>query len=172
MLRATPPCDDGDDDPPSAQTEGPYTRQFARGVDLDAGHGAAPALIVTGHVSTRTAGPSRGALLDFWQADAGGHTTTPGYRLRGHQFADDRGATRWRPSSPASTRPHAPHPRQGAAPAPAVLTTQLYFPGEPRNSTDTIFGSSLLMDIGRVGNGRRARFRFVAELSAGVSSRA
>ena len=42
-----------------------------------------------------------------------------------------------------------------------IVTTQLYFPGEPRNRTDSIFDGSLLMAIRRVGAGRRAHFRFV-----------
>jgi protocatechuate 3,4-dioxygenase beta subunit len=49
-------------------------------------------------------------------------------------------------------RPHGP-----------ILTTQLYFPGEPRNRTDGIFDRSLLMAVRAAGNGRRARFRFVLE---------
>jgi protocatechuate 3,4-dioxygenase beta subunit len=42
-----------------------------------------------------------------------------------------------------------------------VLTTQLYFPGEPRNPSDNIFADALLMDIRRAGAARHARFRFV-----------
>jgi protocatechuate 3,4-dioxygenase beta subunit len=38
-----------------------------------------------------------------------------------------------------------------------VLTTQLYFPGEPENDTDSIFDAALLMDV-RAG---RARYDFV-----------
>ena len=44
-----------------------------------------------------------------------------------------------------------------------VLTTQLYFPGEPRNRTDGIFDAALLMDIRRAGAARRARFQFVLD---------
>lgn len=47
------------------------------------------------------------------------------------------------------------------APNRPVLTTQLYFPGEPRNSTDTIFDPELLMDVRAAGSGREGTFDFV-----------
>ena len=47
------------------------------------------------------------------------------------------------------------------APGRPILTTQLYFPGEPRNNTDTIFNLALLMNVRTVGTGREATFDFV-----------
>jgi protocatechuate 3,4-dioxygenase beta subunit len=39
----------------------------------------------------------------------------------------------------------------------AVLTTQLYFPGEPANAADALFDQELLMEV----SGGRGRFDFV-----------
>ena len=164
-LQATPACDDGDDHPTEAQTEGPYyTPDTPRRSNLVIGGVRGTALLVTGDVVDTQCRPVRGALLDFWQADAEGEYDNQGYRLRGHQFADARGRYALRTIVPGLypgrtrhihvkvQRPHGP-----------VLTTQLYFPGEPRNRTDGIFAPSLLMAVRAAGNGRRARFRFVLE---------
>ena len=161
-LQATPACDDGEE-PTISQTEGPYyTPDTPRRSNLvTAGVQGIP-LLVTGDVVDTRCRPIRGALLDFWQADAAGQYDNEGYRLRGHQFADARGRYGLRTIVPGLypgrtrhihvkvQRPHGP-----------ILTTQLYFPGEPRNRTDQIFDAALLMGVRRVGSGRRARFRFV-----------
>jgi hypothetical protein len=42
-----------------------------------------------------------------------------------------------------------------------VLTTQLYFPREPRNRSDGIFDPALVMRVRRDGRRRVARFDFV-----------
>lgn len=163
VLQATPPCDDGDDDPTDAQTEGPYyTPNTPRRSNLvTAGLRGIP-LLVTGDVVDTQCRPVRGALLDFWQADAAGEYDNQGYRLRGHQFADARGRYALRTVVPGLYPGRTRHIHvKVQRPHGKILTTQLYFPGEPRNRSDNIFDSSLLMDISRVGNGRRARFRFV-----------
>jgi protocatechuate 3,4-dioxygenase beta subunit len=106
--------------------------------------------------------PVRGALLDFWQADAAGQYDNEGYRLRGHQFADGRGRFALRTVVPGLYPGRTRHIHvKVQRPHGKILTTQLYFPGEPRNRTDGIFDNSLLMDVRSAGAGRRARFRFV-----------
>jgi hypothetical protein len=45
----------------------------------------------------------------------------------------------------------------------ALLTTQLYFPGEAENETDAIFDPRLLMEVRAAPAGRRARFDFVLD---------
>jgi protocatechuate 3,4-dioxygenase beta subunit len=163
ILQATPPCDDGDDDPTDAQTEGPfYKPSTPRRSNLVTGGLRGIPLLVTGDVVDTQCRPVRGALLDFWQADSAGQYDNQGFRLRGHQFADSAGRYALRTIVPGlypgrtrhiHVKVQRPHGR--------ILTTQLYFPGEPRNRTDNIFDSSLLMDVRRSGNGRRAQFRFV-----------
>lgn len=163
-LQATPSCDDGDDATPE-QTEGPfYTPNTPRRSNLViAGISGAP-LLLTGEVVDTRCRPIGGALLDFWQADARGEYDNDGFRLRGHQFADGRGRFGLRTIVPGlypgrtrhiHVKVQRPHGR--------VLTTQLYFPGEPRNRSDGIFDAALLMDIRRAGAARRARFQFVLD---------
>ena len=145
-----------------------------RGPVLHAGHAAAveprhgrrPRHGAAGdrrRASTPSAGRSRGALLDFWQADADGEYDNDGYRLRGHQFADGDGPLRACDTIvpglyPGRTRHiHVKVQR----PHGQILTTQLYFPGEPRNRTDGIFDARCSWTSAGAGSGRRARFRFV-----------
>ena len=163
ILQATPPCDDGDDHPTEAQTEGPYyTPDTPRRSNLVTAGVRGTALLVTGDVVDTQCRPVRGALLDFWQADATGRYDNEGYRLRGHQFADGRGRFALRTIVPGLYPGRTRHIHvKVQRPHGKILTTQLYFPGEPRNRTDGIFDSSLLMDVRSAGSGRRARFRFV-----------
>ncbi len=51
------------------------------------------------------------------------------------------------------------------APGQPVLTTQLYFPAEPRNTNDSIFSPELLMQVQNTPNGQLATFNFVLALS-------
>jgi protocatechuate 3,4-dioxygenase beta subunit len=163
VLQATPACDDGDDHPTEAQTEGPYyTPDTPRRSNLVIGGVRGIPMLVTGDVVDTRCRPVRGALLDFWQADAAGQYDNSGFRLRGHQFADPRGRYALRTIVPGLYPGRTRHIHvKVQKPHGQILTTQLYFPGEPRNRTDGIFSSSLLMDKSRAGNGRRAHFRFV-----------
>jgi protocatechuate 3,4-dioxygenase beta subunit len=43
----------------------------------------------------------------------------------------------------------------------AILTTQLYFPGEQRNAQDSLFDRRLLVAIDKAGERKAARFDFV-----------
>jgi protocatechuate 3,4-dioxygenase beta subunit len=47
------------------------------------------------------------------------------------------------------------------APNQAILTTQLYFPGEARNASDGIYSAELLMAVVDGANGKDATFNFV-----------
>src|SRR3954451_16223109 len=161
-LQATPACDDHDE-PTIPETEGPfYTPDTPRLSNLvTAGVRGIP-LLLTGDVVDTSCRPIRGALLDFWQADDDGHYDNDGFRLRGHQFADTSGRYALRTILPGLyPRPTRHIHAKVQRPHGKILTTQLYFPGEPRNRTESIFDRSLLMDIRSAGRGRRARVRFV-----------
>jgi protocatechuate 3,4-dioxygenase beta subunit len=161
-LTPTPACDDGDE-PTLSQTEGPYytpDTPLRRNLLEDGLPGER--LTLTGTVVDTRCRPIPRALLDFWQADANGAYDTEGYRLRGHQFTDRRGGYRLDTIVPAlypgrTRHIHVKAQRLGGD----VLTTQLYFPGEPNNRSDAIFDAALLMDVRRAGAGRRGAFRFV-----------
>ena len=163
ILQATPPCDDGDDEPTEAQTEGPYyTPDTPRRSNLVIGGVRGTSLLVTGDVVDTRCRPVRGALLDFWQADAAGEYDNQGYRLRGHQFADARGRYALRTIVPGLYPGRTRHIHvKVQAPNGPVLTTQLYFPNEPRNATDGIFDSTLVLPIEQTDTGQMATFDFV-----------
>nr|WP_234334217.1 hypothetical protein [Streptomyces sp. NRRL B-1347] len=161
-LELTPSCDDGDD-PTPPQTEGPYFKPNSprRSSLIEAGTQGIR-LTVTGYVFGLKCKPLANVLLDFWQADRRGAYDNVGYRMRGHQFTNAQGAfaltTVFPGLYPGRTR-HIHVKLQ--APGRPVLTTQLYFPNEPRNNTDPIFDSRLLMNVRDVGNTKEAEFDFV-----------
>jgi protocatechuate 3,4-dioxygenase beta subunit len=164
-LAPTPACDDGDDPTPS-QTEGPYFTPSSpeRASLLEAGMPGAR-LVVAGTVLGTDCRPVPRALLDFWQADDAGEYDNQGYRLRGHQLSDAEGAWRLETVVPGLYTGRTRHIHvKVQAPDGPVLTTQLYFPGEPANDRDGIFQPELLLgDVRDRGDRREASFTFVLE---------
>ncbi len=163
LLAATPAIAD-DDDPTPAQTEGPYftpNSPLRRSI-VPAG-AAGTRLTLTGRVLTTAGRPAPRALVDFWQADAGGAYDNSGFRFRGHQFTDANGRYALTTVVPGlytgrTKHIHVKVQRRGGS----VLTTQLYFPGVTANRNDRIFQSALLLRNWRkVGSRRAARFDFV-----------
>lgn len=165
-LATTPSCDDGDD-PTPAQTEGPYfTPNSPRRRSLVRAGDAGTRFTLSGYVLTTSCRPVRRALIDFWQANANGTYDNSGYRFRGHQFTDSAGRFRLETVIPGLYPGRTRHIHvKVQAPGEPVLTTQLYFPGVPRNQTDSLFDSELLVKRWRkVGARRVARFDFVLDL--------
>ncbi|MFE9608449.1 carbohydrate-binding protein [Streptomyces sp. NPDC006012] len=161
----TPPCDDGDDPTPE-QIEGPYFKPNSpqRSSLLEPGMPGTP-LTVTGYVFGRACLPISGVLLDFWQADTNGAYDNTGFRLRGHQFTNAQGAFTLTTIVPGLYPGRTRHLHvKLQAPGRPVLTTQLYFPNEPRNATDSIFDPRLLMTVRDAGGGREASFDFVLDV--------
>ncbi|MEV7795792.1 carbohydrate-binding protein [Streptomyces sp. NPDC087512] len=161
-LAPTPYCDDGDDPTPD-QMEGPYFKPNSPlRTDLVTPGTAGVPLTIGGYVFGRNCVPLPGVLLDFWQADDAGAYDMAGYTFRGHQFTDSTGAFTLRTIVPGLYPGRTRHIHVKAqAPGRPVLTTQLYFPGEPRNGTDALFDPALLMNVRNVGGGREATFDFV-----------
>jgi protocatechuate 3,4-dioxygenase beta subunit len=167
-LQATPACDDGDEDPTLAQTEGPYFSPGSpRRRSLLAPGLRGTRLTLTGRVLSTRCRPVPRALLSFWQCDARGVYDNVGFRLRGHQLTDARGRYRLETIVPGVYPGRTRHIHvKVQAPRRPVLTTQLYFPGEARNRSDGIYDSKLLLRGSRlVGSRRVARFDFVLDLS-------
>jgi protocatechuate 3,4-dioxygenase beta subunit len=163
-LAPTPACDDGDE-PTIEQTEGPFfTPSSPERTSLLESGLEGVALVVSGAVLSTACEPIAGAMLDFWQADASGEYDNEGFTLRGHQFADSKGRYRLETIVPGLYTGRTRHIHVKAQPENGtVLTTQLYFPGEPGNDADAIFDPRLLMAVDAVGGRRRARFDFVLE---------
>jgi protocatechuate 3,4-dioxygenase beta subunit len=165
-LAPTPQCVDDDDVTPP-QTEGPYyTRNSPERTTLLEPGMAGTRIVLTGSVVDTACRPIPRALVDFWQADDGGAYDNVGYRLRGHQFTDDAGRYSLETVVPGLYPGRTRHFHvKVQAPNQPVLTTQLYFPDEPRNARDGIFSPELLLAVQDAPDGSKlAGFDFVLDL--------
>jgi protocatechuate 3,4-dioxygenase beta subunit len=166
-LQPTPACNDDDDDITPAQTEGPYyTPNTPERASLLEPGMAGTKLILTGQVLSTECRPIAHALLDFWHADDAGVYDNAGYRLRGHQFADAQGLFRLETIVPGLYTGRTRHIHvKVQAPNQPILTSQLYFPGEPGNSRDGIFNQALVIDMQDSGDGKAGMFNFVLDIT-------
>ncbi len=164
-LAPTPECFDDDDVTPP-QTEGPYyTPNSPERTSLLEPDVAGTTIVLTGSVVDTSCRPIARALLDFWQADDGGEYDNVGYRLRGHQFTDDAGRYQLVTVVPGLYPGRTRHFHlKVQAPDQPVLTTQLYFPGEPSNARDRIFRPELVMRVDDTADGKAATFNFVLDV--------
>ncbi|MFB6893631.1 carbohydrate-binding protein [Kitasatospora sp. NPDC056327] len=162
MPEFTPECHDGDA-PTISQTEGPYFKPnspLRSSLITDSTPGTR--LTVSGIVFGRGCVGIPNVLLDFWQADVNGDYDNSGFNFRGHQFTNAQGAFSLTTIVPGLYPGRTRHIHvKLQAPGRSVLTTQLYFPGEPRNSTDTIYDARLLMNVRQVGSAKEATYDFV-----------
>ena len=164
-LPPTPECRDAHD-ATLRQTEGPFFKpKSPQRADLMEATTKGRPLQLSGVVLTRTCQPISGALVDLWHADENGDYDNRGFRYRGHQFTDAAGRYRFRTIQPALYPGRARHYHvKVQAPNRPVLTTQLYFPGEPQNARDGLFRRELLMQVANVGEGLAGRFDFILDL--------
>lgn len=161
-LAPTPECG-ADPKVTAAQTEGPFFKPKSPLRSDLRFELKGPPVVLTGLVLTRTCKPIPNALVDLWHADAEGEYDNRGFRGRGHQFTDALGRYRFitiRPARYTGRTAHY-HVKVQAANGP-VLTTQLYFPGEPGNRRDPIYRRELEM---RATAGPAVRFDFVLNRS-------
>ncbi len=150
--------------------EGPFYKAGApiRSVLLERGMAGTP-LTVTGRVLNRHGHPLKGAMLDIWHADHTGTYDNAGFRLRGRLYTDDEGRYTLRTIKPLSygeendKRPAHIHVKASSGTWP-VLTTQLYFKGDPWNRHDPAVRPSLIMAPRRESDGLAARFDFVLKV--------
>ena len=164
----TPDCGD-DDEPTPSETAGPFfkPRSPLRSSLLEPGIHGTP-IVIAGRVFSRRCRPVAGALLDFWHADTEGEYDNVGFRLRGHQFTDAKGNYRLETVVPGLYPGRTRHVHvRVQAPRSRVLTTQLYFPGEPRNEEDGLFRSDLLLRMKDAGDASRklASFHFLLDIA-------
>jgi len=122
-------------------------------------------LVISGQVSGIRCGLVKGAVLDFWQADAQGRYDAAGFRLRGRQTTDAQGRYKLETIVPGTAGTHAKcihvtvQPPKGA-----TLTTALFFPGDPRNEKEPGFQKTLLLTIADAPAGKKGTFDFVLDL--------
>ncbi|MFE6870546.1 carbohydrate-binding protein [Kitasatospora sp. NPDC057692] len=166
MPEFTPECHDGDA-PTIEQTEGPYFKPnspLRTSLITDSTPGTR--LTVSGYVFGRACLPLNNVLMDFWQADVNGNYDNAGYTFRGHQFTNAQGAFSLTTIVPGLYPGRTRHIHvKLQAPNRPVITTQLYFPNEPRNSTDTIYDARLLMNVRQVGSAKEGTYDFVLNVA-------
>jgi protocatechuate 3,4-dioxygenase beta subunit len=163
-LSPTPECGD-DDEPTPAETQGPFfTPNSPLRTSLIERGTTGTQIVVSGSVFARDCRPLPGVLLDFWHADDEGEYDNVGYKLRGHQLTDANGRYRLETIVPGlypgrtrhfHVRVQPPHGR--------ILTTQLYFPGEPRNRRDFLYRPDLLLELKEGERSKLGRFHFMLE---------
>ncbi|HEX9709146.1 MAG TPA: hypothetical protein VGB42_04165 [Candidatus Thermoplasmatota archaeon] len=162
-LDATPQCEESEDN-----IEGPY---YTEGAPLksDLTENGMPGvrLTVSGSVLGLTCAPLAGALIDVWQADDAGAYDGVGFILRGKLNADAEGKYSFKTIIPghylngAQFRPAHIHVKV-SAPGFVLLTTQLYFAGDPYNESDAFIKDSLIMTLtDQPGGEKAAAFDFV-----------
>ena len=144
------------------QTEGPYyTPNTPQRSSLVEPGSKAERLVVTGRVVSPQCHPVAKALLDFWHCDEKGEYDNAGFRYRGHLFTDAEGRFRLETIFPALYPGRARHIHvKVQAPGRRILTTQLYFPGDPR---DSLWRKELEVVMEQRAQGRLAAFQFIVE---------
>ena len=121
---------------------------------------------ITGMVLTRSCRPVAGALLDLWHANETGDYDNSGFHYRGHILSDAAGRYRFRTIRPGLYPGRTRHYHfKLRAPRTSLLTTQLYFPNEPRNARDDFFSPELLMRIAESPAPATGRFDFVLDIA-------
>ena len=139
----TPSC--GKQTPP--QMEGPFfTPLSPERTSLITPDMKAARMRLIGQVVDASCRPIAGALLDFWQCDDKGRYDNEGYRLRGHQYTNNKGEFLLETLVPGEYQGRTPHFHvkvQGKSGR--VLTTQLYLPKHPRNRRDFLFDPQLIL---------------------------
>ena len=159
-LAATPDCRDGDE-PTVPETEGPFFKpKSPQRSDLREPATKGKPFELSGYVLTKRCRPVLGAVVDLWHADENGEYDNIDFRYRGHVITEPDGAFRFHTIVPALYPGRTRHYHvKVQAPSSHLLTTQLYFPNEPRNSRDSLFQRELLMRVANAGDA--GRFDFV-----------
>lgn len=151
-----------------AATEGPYWKSGSpeRTSLLEAGTPGTK-LVLTGYVYDKNCKPIANAWLDFWQTDGNGAYDNSGYKMRGHQYTDASGRYHLETVVPGEYPGRTVHIHvKVQSPNGPILTTQLFVPGVPRNNSDGIYNSALLMQVQDTADGKSATFNFVLNVTA------
>jgi protocatechuate 3,4-dioxygenase beta subunit len=167
-LPVTPGCDDADRRLSAPSVEGPfYTPHTPERTMLREADTIGRPLAISGRVRYPNCRPIAGAVLDFWCCDGAGHYDNSGFKLRGHQFTAADGGYRVELVKPKDysmlwfhRTAHVHVKVQGRDTA--LLTTQLFFPGEPLNAQDRFMDERLLLNLTEQPDGSlMGRFDFV-----------
>ncbi len=140
--------------PTESNIEGPYYRKDAPFRSKLATGLKGEALKISGKVLSPDGTPLREALVDVWQADKEGayDQTSDAFVLRGRIKTDKDGLYVYETIMPGqydlgeAKRPAHIHYKVSAA-GHALLTTQLYFKGDPWISKDPFVRKSLIIEV-------------------------
>jgi protocatechuate 3,4-dioxygenase beta subunit len=129
------------------QTEGPFFKpKSPLRASLLENDSIGERMVLAGVVLSRACKPVANVLLDFWHSDDMGEYDNDGFRYRGHQFSDAEGRFRLETIVPARYPGRTRHIHvKVQAPQKRVLTTQIYFPGDPGNARDSLYRAALAM---------------------------
>jgi protocatechuate 3,4-dioxygenase beta subunit len=148
--------------PTDPDDEGPFYKEGAP-VREEIFEGSTPGtrLEVTGRVLSVTGEPIPNALVDLWNASPEGIYDIKGFHLRGKIKADSKGRYRIVTIRPAPYSGRTAHLHfKVSGQDHRLLTTQLYFKGEPRNYRDAFVRPSRVVAV-RTGSIHTAEFDFV-----------
>lgn len=156
-----------------AQTEGPYyrtpnpeTQDMRRGTD-------GPLFTFRGRVVDTACAPIPWTWVALWHADpAGAYDNVAPYDVyRATYFTDGNGEFVFRTIKPGlyPGRTRHMHVKVDAANT-GLLTTQMYWPGEPQNASDGIYSPALQMTLGTGSDGvQEGFFQFVLQVTGGCT---
>jgi protocatechuate 3,4-dioxygenase beta subunit len=144
------------------QTEGPFfSPDSPRRMSLIEKGSGKEKFVLSGAVLSPQCRPVANAIVDFWHADEAGEYDNRGYRYRGHQRTDAQGRYRLETIVPGEYPGRTRHIHvKVQPPGQRVLTTQLYFPGDPGNRRDGLYRPEL--EIRNAGSGE-GTFDFVVQ---------
>jgi len=137
----------------------PFKQRLGEGVEGER-------LIITGKVMDMRCQPIKNAILDIWQANSTGEYDNEAFTLRGKVKTNNDGTYLIDTIVPKEyaagdiTRPGHIHLKVGAPNQP-ILTTQLYFEGDPY--LGNLEDRSLIMKITDENGTKKANFDFVIE---------
>ncbi len=148
------------------QTAGPYFKPASpQRMSLLEDNLEGERLIVEGTVYNGNCKPILGALINFWQADGNGEYDNHNFRLRGHQYVDGEGRFHLETVLPGYYPGRTYHIHvKVQAPGQPILTTQLYFPGDPENRRDSLHNSELDMTMSERSGRKVAWFNFILDV--------
>ncbi len=135
-----------------------------RRVLVAASRGGTP-LALSGTVSGVTCGRIAGARVEAWQADATGRFDMRGFTGRARQTTDTAGAFHFDKVVPGAAAGRPPHiGMRVTVEGRADLWTELFFPGNPGNTSDPRFREALVMRVAPAARGRTAAFDVILDL--------
>lgn len=159
----TPPQAEG----PYYRTPNPETQFMRRGTD-------GPPFTFRGRVVDTACNPIRWTWIAVWHADPAGayDNVAPFDVYRATYFTDADGEFVFHTIKPGlyPGRTRHMHVKVDAA-STAMLTTQVYWPGEPQNATDGLFSPALQLALSIGADGvQQGAFEFVLPLSGGCTA--